>query len=259
MKFTNNYLNFRRVKTSLYMDLLSNAWKITISAEVLGGVLLLFFVSIGIGKMESNLYSIIYPGIIIVIGLIVTSLSFSELYTEKSYFYLTIPSSSLEKLVSKFIIVSILYLVSINFLFIIVSIGASGLNAFLFDRHFPIFYPLNPDILMAELNYLISLNIFLFGAVYFKKYNFLKTILAISIPILASLFFTALVYKLINFEFHEADLLSLKPGYIIAPPSIDYLVDSIQEIVKIITLIFYIFVTPFFLILTLLRLRESEA
>ncbi|MCK5456061.1 MAG: hypothetical protein KAI45_02975, partial [Melioribacteraceae bacterium] len=97
----NKFLSFVRLRNTFYSDLLSNIWKIVIAAEALAGILLLFFIYVGIRTMEPNLYKTVYPAIIIITGLIVTSLSFSELYTGKSYFYLTLPSSSFEKLLSK--------------------------------------------------------------------------------------------------------------------------------------------------------------
>lgn len=259
MKRSNNYLNFARLKNTLYSDLLSNIWKIVIAAEALAGILLLFFIYVGIGRMEPKLYSTVYPAIIIITGLIVTSLSFSELYTGKSYSYLTLPSSSLEKLLSKLIMISALYLLGINFLLIIVSLAAKGLNYFLLGKQFPVFNPIHPNILNSEFFYLIVLTLFLFGAVYFKKYNFLKTILLISAPILFMIIFPAISYKIMFWEYHEAGLLKLKPGYAIAPPSVDYLVDTIPQIVEIFTFLFYSATAPFFLLLTYLRLRESEA
>lgn len=259
MKNTNNYLNFKRLSTTLYSDLLSNIWKIVITAEALTGILLLFFIYVGIGKMETKLYNTVYPAIIIITGLIVASLSFSELYTGKSYFYLSLPSSSLEKLLSKLIIVSVLYLLGINFLLIIVSIATKGISHFLLGNQFPIFNPIHPNILSSELFFLIILTIFLFGAVYFKKYNFLKTILMISVPTFFMIIFPAIGYKLMFWEYQEAGILKLKPGYAIAPPSVDILADTIQQIVEISTFLFYSVTAPFFLLLTYLRLRESEA
>lgn len=254
----NKYLSLTRLKATLYSDLLSNIWKIVIAAEALAGILLLFFIYVGIGKMEPKLYSTVYPAIIIITGLVVTSLSFSELYTDKSYFYLTIPSSSFEKLLSKLILISVAYLLGINFLLIIVSLVTKGLNYFLLGKQFPIFNPIHPNILNSELFYLIILTFFLFGAVYFKKYNFLKTILLISAPILFIIIFPAIGYKLMFWEFHEAGLQSLIPGYKIAPLSIDYLSDTIRQIIEILTFLFYSVTAPFFLLLTYLRLIESE-
>lgn len=260
MKSLNKYLNFARLKTTIYSDLLSNIWQIVIAAEALAGILLLFFIYVGVGNIvAASLYRIFFPAVIIIIGLLLTSLSFSELYTGKSYFYLTLPTSSVEKFISKLIIVSVLYLLSINFLLIIVSVAAKGLNYFLLGEQFPIFNPIHPSILNSEILYLIILTIFLFGAVYFKKYNFLKTILLISVPILFMIIFPAISYKIMFWKYQESGILKLQPGYAIAPPSVDYLVDTIQQIVEIFTFLFYSVTAPFFLLLTYLRLRESEA
>jgi len=259
MRSINKFLSFVRFRNTFYSDLLSNIWKIVIAAEALAGILLLFFIYVGIRTIEPNLYKTVYPAIIIITGLIVTSLSFSELYTGKSYFYLTLPSSLFEKLLSKLIIISVLYLLGINFLLIFVSITAKGINYFLFGNQFSIFNPIHPNILSSELFYLIVLTIFLFGAVYFKKYNFLKTILLISAPILFMIIFPAISYKIMFWEYQESGILKLQPGYAIAPPSVDYLVDTIQQIVEIFTFLFYSVTAPFFLLLTYLRLRESEA
>ncbi len=260
MRSTNKHLNFARLRTTLYSDLLSNIWQILIAAEALAGILLLFFIYVGVGNIvAASLYRIFFPAIIIIIGLILTSLSFSELYTGKSYFYLTLPSSSIEKFISKLIIISVLYLLGINFLLITVSVAAKGINYFLFGEQFPLFNPIHPSILNSELFYLIALSIFFFGAVYFKKYNFLKTVLLISAPLFLMVILPAIGYKITFWEYQEVGSLKFKPGFAIAPPSIDFLADTTQQIIGILNFVFYSVTAPIFLLLTYLRLRESEA
>ena len=259
MNSTNNYLNLRRLRITLYSDILSNKWKIVIAAEALAGILLFLYVFIGTGKIVvGSLYRTFYPTIIIVTGIITTSLSFSELYTGKSYYYLTLPSSSIEKLLSKLLINSIGYLLGINFLLIIITIAANGISLFLFENSFPIFNPIHPNIFKSELFYLIAQNIFLFGAIYFKRYNFLKTILLISGPIFFIGIFPAVIFKIMYWNYHETVLLKITPGYSISPPSLDFISNTFNRIIEILVILFYYVTAPLFLFLSYLRLRESE-
>jgi hypothetical protein len=115
-------------------------------------------------------------------GFIYTSRIFGELHQpEKSYQYLTLPASTLEKMVSQWLFSAVGFvLVSYILLFIVSLLGAVTASA-LFDIQFEL---LNVQNLIFTQNtgiYFVLQSIFFLGACYFRNYNFIKTLLALFI------------------------------------------------------------------------------
>jgi hypothetical protein len=129
-------------------------------------------------------------------GLIFTSQAFKELHSpHRSYFFLTLPASTLEKLVAAWLITSPLYIIGFTlFSFIIFLLG------FLIGGvPFSMSYFFNGGLGEAILSYMVVQTTFLWGAVYFRKNNFLKTVLAlIVLGIILSLYGAALTNLLLD-------------------------------------------------------------
>ena len=124
-------------------------------------------------------------------GLLLTGDIFQELHSPSTaYQSLTLPATSAEKFISSWVItMPIFLLVAISAIFIIGIL--SSLTVMIFGGSFTGFHIYNPfeeSTLKFVLNYLFYNSLFLLGAIYFKKNNFLKTI-ATFIAIIISLLF----------------------------------------------------------------------
>ena len=117
-------------------------------------------------------------------GLLLTSAIFNELHTPATAFRpLTLPATSLEKFISAWIIsMPIFTIASILALFIlsllIETISATMIGTY---ANFELFNPLSAESIDIFLRYFFLNSLFLLGAVYFKKNNFLKTALTLVI------------------------------------------------------------------------------
>jgi hypothetical protein len=184
-------------------------------------------------------------------GLIFTSLIFKELHSpHRSYFFLTLPASSLEKLVGAWLITSPLYILGftlLSFIIYFISFLISGLP-------FSLSYFFNERLGESILSYIVIQTIFLWGAVYFRKNNFLKTVLTVLVlGILLSIYATALRYLLLDNQmllFVKEEDLVVAPGF---PPSA-FPSDLVKPIFQ-----FTIWALgPYMLLMTYFTLKERE-
>src|SRR5690606_1862665 len=110
-----------------------------------------------------------------------SSLAFNDLSsTLKSYHYLTLPASALEKLVSMWLLTSVGWIVLFSAAFSVFTFVVNPVAEGLFIRvDFHPFDPLGPFALEAMRYYFVLQGIFLVGAVFFRGYVFPKTLLAL--------------------------------------------------------------------------------
>jgi hypothetical protein len=131
-------------------------------------------------------------------GLLLTSDIFHELYTPSTAFQsLSLPATSTEKFLSAWFLTMLIFLiVTITVIFLITLLFS--LAALVIEGNFSEFFLYNPfDRLTLEfvLNYIFLNSLFLLGAIYFRKNNFLKTIAAfIAIIISLIIIWTILVW-----------------------------------------------------------------
>lgn len=144
----------------------------------------------GIVRFEEELISATFF-IFLLWGLLLTSDIFQDLHSPSTAFQtLTLPATSAEKFLSAWCITMPVFLiVTISAIFIMGMI--SSLMILIFygaSSGFTIYNPINATTGEFALNYLFLNSLFLLGAIYFRKNNFLKTILAF-IVIMISMFF----------------------------------------------------------------------
>ncbi len=119
-------------------------------------------------------------------GYAFTSTMFNEVNTNSTAtHFLTLPASSIEKLLSAWVVSYVCYTIVFIFSLYIISLILGVGNNFIFSE----------EIINRLLAYTILQSIFLFGAVYFKANNFLSTIVALlAFAVMASLIVLALDY-----------------------------------------------------------------
>ncbi|QLH42093.1 MAG: hypothetical protein HWD59_04760 [Coxiellaceae bacterium] len=135
-----------------------------------------------------------YFWILYIGGFMISSNAFSDLHTtDKAYFYLTLPCSNLERLLSKWLYTSIGYALSILIFYYLFVTLLSPINLLIFRREI---VPLN--IFDANLwinigKYVILQSIVLLGAITFKRQILIKTALAFGSLLLILSIFTFIV------------------------------------------------------------------
>ncbi len=129
---------------------------------------------------------IFYVLTLLTLGTVFTSASFNELNNKSSaHHYLSIPASSLEKLISKWLITGIFYVVAFNIFYIIFWLFSDVVTGSLFGIKGGVFNPFESRIEMDLYSpwffsklYLALHTIYLAGAVYFRKFSYFKTAVA---------------------------------------------------------------------------------
>ncbi len=139
----------------------------------------------GPNDLPSN-HVIFYILGLMVLGTIFTSSSFNELNNKSSsHHYLSIPASTLEKLISKWLVTGVLYVIAFNVFYFLYAIFSNVLTSSFFGLVTPTFNPFEQQVQMDGFTpfflskiYLALHTIYLAGAVYFGKFAYFKTMIA---------------------------------------------------------------------------------
>jgi len=226
-----------------------------IALAAMGGILLALLItdsysrsSINYEPFVSTFYLFFFLG-----GFIFTSRIFNELHQpEKSYQYLTLPASTLEKLISQWLFSAILYVV-ISYIVVQIIAFIGGIvssTLFQFDFHWLNLTQFEFPKIAAI--YIVIHSIFFLGACYFKNYNFIKTLLSVFI-LGATVFVISIAAAYLLFGqsgFSESTLWmqtnSELPHFITV------------ELPTVIETIFWYGLAPFFLIVSYFKLKERQ-
>lgn len=180
-------------------------------------------------------------------GLILTSLLFNEVHTPNSAFqFLTLPATTLEKLVSAWFSGTVIYTVAA--IASIVALSAiietiQGLYTGLWSP-FNLFNPASSDVLDSILQFFFYQSIFLLGAVYFRKNNFFKTLLVIIAISLGFFFFMSISMLIFGLSKNQEFFINIQMG---SQPWVTYLSFTIGFIL-----------TLFFIWLSYLQLKNKQ-
>ena len=197
-----------------------------------------------------------YP-LLFIGGYFLSSTAFQDIHEkDKSYEFYLLPASITEKFVSRLFIYAFIYPIYSALLILSISIAGSVLHSILWGTGSRIFNPFSGHILKISVIYIITQSIFLFGSIRFKKHAFFKigmissAIQLLMIPIVFFMF--RLVFHDMGSGFpHEYDM-SLS----ISDPAEIW--DYLSGWLTFIKFLFFFVLAPFFWIISILRLSESE-
>ena len=223
-----------------------------ISAAV---VIILMFAAYKTNSFNSDmLLSTVLP-IYFLGGLIFTSSSFKELHDPKSaYSFLTFPISNLEKLTGLWLSTSVLFSIASIATIYIINILVSVLSSQLFDFQLQI-----GNIFVAELfqkigSYIVFQSIFLLGAIYYRKNNFLKTIMAMFVVFSIFALLIGLTGRILFSDYMGAHDFNINSDNF--PVDIQFtLKNTIPQILKF---TYWYLLAPFFLTVSYFKLKERQ-
>ena len=129
---------------------------------------------------------IFYIITLLTLGTIFTSSAFNELnYKSSAHHYLSIPASTLEKLISKWLVTGFLFVVAFNVFYFLYTLLSNVLTSSLFGISAPTFNPFEPQLELDGFTpfffsklYLAFHTVYLAGAIYFGKFAYFKTVIA---------------------------------------------------------------------------------
>ena len=200
----NSYFNPRRFGLLLQRDLMSGYRTILIAMATIAAVVISLSVLTMLGDFQADLHYGFFYTLLFAGGFIITSLAFRDLHQNgRSYTYLTLPGSRLEKFAGKLIATSIGYsLFSLAFISLL-SLAGEGINQLIFGRGHDLFNPLRREVWLAVAVYLVTQSIFLLGAAYFRRLAFIKTALAVNILAIVFAIGSGLVLYLVFRDYTE--------------------------------------------------------
>ncbi|WP_224998479.1 hypothetical protein [Cesiribacter sp. SM1] len=228
------------------LSLFRQSWSVA-AAAIFG---LLFIISVFIGYFKSTgLYQLpagLYYGFLTLIGLIFTSQIFQELHTpNRSYAFLTLPVSTLEKLIASWLLSSPIFILAYTaatFLIYLISTLVAGMPEMALEYF-------TDEYWSTIANYMVIQTIFLWGACYFRKNNFLKTVLVLVVlPMVIGLY----ALLLILLFFGGASNININPDTVTIN---DTVLPNLGLFMKI---LWYAVLGPYMLLTTYFTLKERQ-
>jgi len=238
-----------------------NLFYFFIGAAVVNIIVNIVFIPNYIGMGWRTYYP--HPEVILILLLILTSFSFYEIdFQEKSFYYLLQPATLIEKYLSRLISTLAGYLLLGSALFMIDVFIMLALNSWMYTtlltNGYNVFNPMNYNLSRFLSIYLLLHSVFFFGAVYFKKNEFIKTIVMIAVFILYFLSFAKALNILFAPGLNISFFLSItKDDFTTWAKMLEYkaFMNELWEIIR--TILLYI-VPVFFWALGYFRLKETE-
>jgi len=170
-----------RVYRLIRNTMILNRSSILVVTAALAGVFSLFSFFDAYGNLSSHFHRNAYLFVFFPGGLLLTSRIFKELHDPvKGYAWLLLPASNMEKVLSRILLTTIIYIVGSLIAYLLFSLVSEGLNLVVLGRRHFLFNPFDPVILYCTLTYISIQAPFLIGAVYFQKHVLSKTILSLS-------------------------------------------------------------------------------
>jgi hypothetical protein len=255
--------NPRRLGLLLKRDFLIGYRGILITMAASAGFIILVSVLANLGRGSQFQHMQLFMPLMFIGGFVFASLAFRELHQgEQSYFYLNLPASPLEKLISKLLVTSVGYALGALIFYSLVSLLSEGINHLVFGYGHPLFNPVSREVLLSVAVYLVTQSIFLLGSVYFRRLAFLKTVVAwnvfaIGTAILAGLI-TWLIFRGVYFEYLTPEARGAFDSLADAGRFEALLEDTGQGFWLALRILFWAVLAPVCWIITYFRLREKE-
>lgn len=213
--------------------------------------------SFGRQQFNDELFTSLFYVVMFITGYILTSTIFSELHRpERSVYYLTLPASSFEKLFSGWLNTSIIFLVFSLIAYYVSYLLSSIFAYWWFQVPFELKNVFNMGFLEASKFYIVTQSVFFFGAVYFKGYNFLKTVLALFILLMFHSFYQAMLGTI---AFQDVLMLAIKGKDVdemVSAPGLEEFAENV--FLPVMKVGFYYVMPAFFLSLSYIRIKERE-
>jgi len=256
----NDYFNPDRFYLLIKKDIVQGYKTLFITlAAVIGASLFILLISSrgeGTAEVQQGLFlPFLWLG-----GLIFTGLAFREAHTTSLvHSWLMTPASQLEKFIQKLLMTTVIFILTLIAAFFTATALNSLVYILVFKHPVPLFNPFQRWVWINIGHYLIVQSIFFLGAVWFRKHNFIKTVLTINILQIALTLliggFAALVFR---GPFREA--LRGNGSYLFQAGQI--LIQNFSRlnpaIIALLKVVYFGLLAPFFWLVSWFRMREIE-
>ncbi len=255
-----NYFNLKRFLYLVKNDLINNYRSYFVGLGAITGVIVALDIIMGLAGADFGIPVALFYFTYFLSGFIISSIAFNDMHhPQKGISFFTLPCSIFERLLSKFIITTVIYTIVILLYFIILNFALGIMNNILFSAGidfqsdislFGLFSDTDTFIFIVKLYFIVQ-SVFLFASTYFNKNAFLKLIFAMFVLQLGFSIYTALVGKMIFVGFETLHFKSMDVSFNEMKSFLMFLKDFGFFILNWV-------IAPYFWILTFLRLKEKE-
>ncbi len=252
---TIKYFNINRLYLLTRRQILSNAYGWLIAFGAVAGSLLVISLLVAISR-TSELTSLdgLYLSVMFIGGYVFTSNIFAELHqSQRSYQFLTLPVSATERLVSAWLITAVFFPVIALLGMAIIVLLANLIASFTFNIT-PFQQVFSEANFLAIKVYFVTQSVFLLGATYFRKNNFLKTLLALFVALVIYQLIIALAGWALFYPLVDGPRMQFGSGAINTEMETLFL----NRIPGVVSFIFWYLTVPFFLVTTWFSLKERQ-
>lgn len=232
---------------------------LTAIGAVVGAFLVFDLIGLAFGQVPEGRDGT-FAVILVIGGYIITSTSFADLHdAKKATHYLTLPGSTIEKYLGRLVLTTVGWSIATIVFYMTATALSAAIGLAVFGRAGEVFLPVTRTSWEAIGSYIVTQSVFFFGAVYFKKHHFLKTVL--STVVIAFVFaLVAMVVMRIVFIGEFAGLLPTEAELErVFGDTVTLAVRRFAEVMEVIGKIVYWAVVPlYFWILGYRRMRETE-
>ncbi|TVR40748.1 MAG: hypothetical protein EA394_07385 [Bacteroidia bacterium] len=221
---------------------------------VAGAMLVVTLLSGFLQPQEVSNLTGLYLTVMFIGGFVFTSNIYAELHhPQRSYQYLTLPVSNTERLAGAWAISAVLFpLVSVLAMALIVLIANLVLNIIM--NVSPFYSVFTGGTWTAVKIYVVTQSMFLAGAAYFSKNNFLKTVLTLFVASMILQFVFAIAAWLILSPLDPGPGFSMQMQHM--TPQLEQLI--LTYIPNTAKVVFWYLWAPFFLVITWFSLKERQ-
>ncbi|TVQ88357.1 MAG: hypothetical protein EA393_09055 [Bacteroidetes bacterium] len=247
-----NQFSIQRLFLLMKRHSVMNAKTWLIGLGALSGILIIIALIQSYSNGFFDLESLVTIGTIFIFigGFIVTSAAYNELHTPaRGQFYLILPANTLEKLLSNWLLSSAVFVV-VAFVLLSVVLGITTLlSSWVFNTDTAFFNPFTHDNLENMGVYVVVQSIFFLGALYFRKNNFIKTLLSVFVVMFGLSIILGFLGWVILGEFNHISDENLPESNFV------FFTETLPQIARI---IFWWLTAPFFLLVSYFKLKERE-
>lgn len=189
----NQIFDINRLYLLLRKETFKNPRKLAVTTIAVTGILFVLVLLISSNGPVEGLHDSLFTAVLIVGGFIYTSTVFDDLHDPtKSFSYLTLPASNLEKFLSKLFMTTVVFIAGTAIWYYLFSLVTNLVVYFLYDFQYSSFNPFQKEVLEAVAIYVTTQSVFLLGAIYFRKYNLIQTVFCLFLMgiLLAATFFS---------------------------------------------------------------------
>lgn len=252
-----------RILSLMRLSFIEQRKSLAIAAGATFGALTVIYLLNLIGGRAWAFHEGFFPMVLMIGGIIVTSLAFIDLHLpEKSQAYLMLPVSAADRVIERVLTTNLFFVLAVSLAYGLFSLVAAGLGELLIGRSFGLYLPVSGEGLEAIKGYALLHAIFLFGAVYFRRKNLLKTLLSLAVLGMAFAFFSAFLAWIAFGDYRDMAAAGLFSGMAIddglVASQMMRFADLARTLSRILRFFFTYALTPILWVLTWLRLRETE-